>query len=334
MNSILPKIPGDGFIETGRRTRFGRNFASYYWLLVDQASEFTVVARDVAGNRVTAKLDGVLSADRDKSNNSVNARMQANLSRLDGPKDNVSIRFLHEPDVAYLRIRAFEGESYTSAIDSAFKTLLDKDARALILDLRGNGGGVDEWGASLVSHLVDKPFRYFDHIHVATIHPSFATWKPSTFDELRDGTVPDPAGGYLVSPKLHSGVAEQAPAPHPFLGKLIVMMDGGTFSTSADVTATLRNLARATFVGEESAGAYEGNTSGLNALIILPNSRLRVKVQMYGYVNAATVTKKGRGTLPDYVVKRRVADLLNGTDPALDRAVALAKARSRPKLSS
>ena len=45
---------------------------------------------------------------------------------------------------------------------------------------------------------------------------------------------------------------------------------------------------------------------------------------MYGYWNAVKPPDKpGRGTLPDYVVTRRVADVLRGIDPPLQRAIGL-----------
>jgi len=126
-----------------------------------------------------------------------------------------------------------------------------------------------------------------------------------------------------VLPALHPGVEVQKPAASPFLGRVFVLIDGGTFSTSADVCAQLRSLTEATFIGEETGGAVEGNTSGLNAQIVLPHSTLKLKIQMYGYWNDVTSGMKGRGTLPDRNVLRTVDDVLDGTDPALDLAISL-----------
>ncbi|MEP7001794.1 MAG: S41 family peptidase, partial [bacterium] len=271
-------------------------------------------------------LPGVIDADRDKNHNPVNAPLRTRLEQIAPSQGNVSLRFLNDPGVAYVRVRAFDGQDYPRSIDSIFGVLRERGTKALVLDLRGNGGGVDMYGAQLVSQFVDKPFRYFDRIHLTTIKPSFATWLPRTFDETRNGTVADPSGGFLVTPALHPGVAEQSPAANAFAGRLFVLIDGGSFSTTADVTAKLRDLGRATFIGEETAGAYEGNTSGLNALVVLPNSGLRLKVQMYGYWNAVSPREKGRGTLPDHVVPERVANLLRGIDAGLDSALTLAKA--------
>lgn len=328
---FLSLIPADGFSATRARAMLARSFSAMYWMFVDRSSWFALTVRGDDGVARVVRVDGVKSANRAAVNNPINATMRANKARLDGPAENVSLRWVSAPDIAVVRVQRFDGERYPAEIDSVFRIVRDRGARSVILDLRGNGGGVDLYGAQLVGQFTDRPFRYFDRIHVTTIRPSFATWKPSTFDELRDGTVPDPSGGFLVTPKLHAGVAEQQPAAAPFLGPLVVLMDGNTFSTAADVVAQLRSMGRPTFVGEESGGAYEGNTSGLNALIVLPASRLKLKIMMYGYWNAVRPAPGGRGTLPDYVVIRHTGDILRGVDPQYDQAVEVAR-RQWPRL--
>lgn len=326
VGALLPKVSGDGFIETGRRARLARGFAPLFWMYFEQADTYTVTARDTAGLSVTTTLPGVLERDRRTIVNPLNAVIAENIVRLEAPPGNVSLQFFDDTAIARLRIRAFDGQRFPALLDSAFRDLREQGTKALILDLRGNGGGVDEYGALLASYFVEQPFRYFDHIRLTTIAPSFATWPTRTFDAVRAGTVPDPRGGFRVTPVHHPGVGEQRPASHPFLGKLVVLIDGGSFSTTADVAAQLRSRERATFVGEETGGTYEGNTSGLNALIVLPNSRLRLKIMMYGYWNAVRPPDKpGRGTLPDHMVAYRVGDLLRGRDLALERAISLAR---------
>ena len=329
--AILPKLSPDGFVESGRPWRVARSLAQNYWLYLEQTSTFTVVARTNDGREVTATLPGVVNADRTKnaSANRVNATMAASASRLDGASDIISLTFEDGGAVGRLRIRGFDGPTFVADLERDIATLHDKGIKALVLDLRGNGGGVDTYGAALVSQFVSGPFRYFDYIKVTTTEPSFATWPSSTTVRLKSGTKPAPGGGFLVQPDLHPGVTEQKPASRPFLGKLVVLIDGGTFSTAADVCAQLRARTPAVFIGEETGGAAEGNTSGLNVQIVLPSSGLKLKIQMYGYWNAldtsragAKPTPRGRGTLPDVTVVRTVADTLAGRDAALERALA------------
>jgi C-terminal processing protease CtpA/Prc len=325
---ILPAVPADGDIETGKRANLQRNFGRHYWLLIEPAGEFTIKARGAAGKTVTTKLSGVKEADRAKNQNPVNAEAQANINKLDWSRENLSLRFLKDPEVAQIRIRGFGGRDYPQWMEDTFRTLQEKGTKVLIIDLRGNGGGADMYGAMLVSYLTDKPFRYFDHINVKTITPSFkehTDWRSERESQLRSDMAPNPAGGYLVTPKLHPGVAEQQPGKYPFLGKVFVLIDGGSFSTTADFCAVTHHLRRATFIGEETGGGYYGNNSGMQTILTLPNSKARVRVPMYEYWNAVPgYDGKRRGTIPDHTVETKAANLLRGVDEQLELALKLA----------
>jgi len=54
----------------------------------------------------------------------------------------------------------------------------------------------------LVSQLVASSFRYFDRIHLASVRPSFNTWREGTSERIAAGVVADPAGGWLVTPAM------------------------------------------------------------------------------------------------------------------------------------
>jgi len=335
LNRMLPKMPADGDIETGKLVRLQRSFAQNYWLLVEKAEAFTVRVRDAAGTTVTSKLLGVSDSDRktNLTNNPLNAGFQASIARLQWSSENLALRFLKDPDIAQIRIGGFGGSKYPQWLEDTFRTLREKGTRALIIDLRGNGGGADMYGAMLVSYLTDKPFRYFDHIDVKTINPSFKEHSDWSGNEgrLREGMTVNPAGGFLVTEKLHPGVAEQPPGKYPFLGKVFVLIDGGTFSTAADFCAVAHHLKRATFIGEETGGAYYGNNSGMQTIVTLPNSKMRVRVPMYEYWNAVPgYDGKRRGTRPDHQVETRLANLLRGVDEQLDLALKVAAENLSP----
>jgi Peptidase family S41 len=328
LRRLLRAQSADGDIETGKWAVIQRAFAVIYWALIEPASEFTVKARDEAGKTLTAKLAGVTKADREKNRNPVNAATWASREKLDWARENLSLRFLKDPEIAQIRIRGFGGRDYPQWMEDTFKTLREKGTKVLILDLRNNGGGTDMYGAMLVSYLTDKPFRYFDHINIKTITPSFKEhldWRAENEARLREGATPNPAGGFQVNAKGHLGVAEQPPGKYPFMGKVFVLIDGGTFSTAADFCAVTHHLKRATFIGEETGGGYYGNNSGVQPTLTLPNSKVRVRLPMYEYWNATPgYDGKRRGTLPDYTVATKAANLLRGVDEQLELALKLA----------
>ncbi len=331
LNRILPKLATDGDIETGKRVRLQGSFPRNYWLFIEPASEFTVRVRNAAGTTATATLAGVADSDRQKNSkqNPVNSELQANSGKLQWWSENLALRFLIDPDIAQIHIGGFGGNDYPKWMEDTFRTLREKGTRALIIDLRGNGGGNDMYGAMLVSYLTDKPFRYFDHINVKTISPSFkehSDWRADREPRLRENMAVNPAGGYLVTPQIHPGVAEQPPGKYPFPGKVFVLIDGGTFSTAADFCAVAHHLKRATFIGEETGGGYYGNNSGMQTILTLPNSKVRIRVPMYEYWNAVPgYDGKRRGTRPDHPVETKLASLLRGVDEPLDLALRLAK---------
>src|SRR5260221_8559523 len=132
-------------------------------MLFQQSRDFTVKAGDAAGGTVTTKLAGVADADRKKNSNPVNAAMQAGIGKVFWARENLSLRFLKDPEIAEIRIVRFLGDDYPRWVEETFKTLQEKGTKTLIIDLRSCHGGDDMYCAMLVSYLTDKPFRFYDH---------------------------------------------------------------------------------------------------------------------------------------------------------------------------
>lgn len=319
-------LPGDGDIPTGRAREF-RHFDQLYWFFFGQTDHFTVRVRETSGMEHVVELRGITDAEREKIDNPVNTPVMAGFQKISWTRENVALRFLRDSNVAELHIGYFVGDDFPKSLESAFKSLQERKTKTLIIDLRNNGGGHDQYGAMLVSYLMSSPFRYFDRIDVKTINPSFVPYtnlSQETLETLRVGTVKQSSGIYRITTAYHSGVAEQVPEKYAFTGSVFVLIDGNTFSTAADVCAVLRHLKRAVFIGEETGGAYFGNNSGIEANLKLPNSGVEVKLPMFAYWNEVTEQESARhGTKPDYVEPTTVQNLLAGTDGELQRALSL-----------
>jgi C-terminal processing protease CtpA/Prc len=328
----------DGDIETTKRRGIAWDFAKDYFWLVGRPDYFTVTAIDPSSGKVVqSKLTGVTEAQRKTNHNPVNDVMLAGLARVRGEAyDKLSLSFLKDPAVAKVRIPSFTGDEYPRWIEDTFRALHEKGTKALIIDLRSNGGGEDAYGVMLVSYLTDKPFHYVDRVTVKTMTWSFEDhWDAKRLDaeqraRLRKGMTPNPAGGYFLSEEIHDSLGEKQPAKYRFPGDVIILIDGKTFSTAADFCAVIHHLKRATFIGEETAGAYYGNNSGTEPTVTLPNSKVRFGLPLASSWNAVSgYAGKRRGTIPDQVVVTKTADLLRGVDAQLQLALRLA-AKPRP----
>jgi hypothetical protein len=323
----------DGDIETTKRRGIAQDFAKDYFWLVGRPEYFTVTAFDPSsGKAVESKLAGVTEAQRKANHNPVNDAMLAGLARVRGEAyDKLSLSFLKDPDIANVRIPSFMGDEYPRWIEATFRALLEKGTKTLIIDLRGNGGGEDTYGVMLVSYLTEKPFHYVDRVTVNTFTWSFEDhWDGKRLDaeqraRFRRLLTPNPDGGYFLPEEIHDSLGEKQPAKNPFPGDVIILIDGKTFSTAADTCAVIHHLKRATFIGEETAGAYYGNNSAATPTVTLPNSKVRFGLPTCASWNAVSgYAGKRRGIIPDHVVVTKTADLLRGVDAQLQLALRLA----------
>lgn len=66
-------------------------------------------------------------------------------------------------------------------------------------------------------------------------------------------------------------------------------------------------------------------------MVTLPNTALRLRVPLWRYELAVDGSQPAdRGVRPDHPVVPRAADILAGRDPAMDRALGLARHASSP----
>jgi C-terminal processing protease CtpA/Prc len=238
-----------------------------------------------------------------------------------------NLKFQEEGKIAVLTIRGFSesGPAGTKPLKQflrdAFKEMHARNSTSLILDVRDNGGGEDALGKQLLSFLLDQPFQYYDDLIFNAREFSFFRYvkgaKPIPENEVEKRA--DGKYHYIVHP--NSGI--QRPAQPHFAGQVVVLMNGGSFSTTCEFLSNLHYRKRATFVGEEAGGGYYGNTSGDGAAVVLPNSKVVVWVPLMTYYLAVKGAKANRSILPDYEVKPGIGDLLSGRDVVMAKAMEL-----------
>ena len=161
--------------------------------------------------------------------------------------DLVSWRLL-DSGAAYIRVAAWvAGHGVEDAIDAAFDELRDRDR--LILDLRGNPGG------NLV--LASKTRARF-------LRESSAL-----------GSIRYSIGGGVLSDAF-ALYADPAPAVECWPGRLIVLTDSLTFSSSEDFLLGLQGLDHVTVVGQPSGGG----SGRARALRLLPGVTLTISTAL------------------------------------------------------
>jgi hypothetical protein len=319
---------GDGDVVSSRGHGVGAGFSRQLVSVGDLRPPYEVVFYDPkAGKPETRRFEGRLPADltsfwRLMWPNDIEMRKERPLSELE---------FYDDDRIARMRVPSF-GTSETDAkrrdlrgfFAQAFATFKTKQTRALIIDVRDNGGGEDEAGQVLASYLIDKPFRYYRDLTIRGTSFSFDKYITSP-DPVPDGMVSKGDDGRLHLTG-HPNLGLKTPGEPMFGGKLFLIMNGASFSTTGEFLSTIRSKRPATFIGEESAAGFTGNNSGFEPELTLPATKLRLRIPLVGYyVDVSDKYPTRRGVLPDHVVRYSIDEMVAGTDKELELALSLAR---------
>ena len=104
---------------------------------------------------------------------------------------------------------------------------------------------------------------------------------------------------------------------HGFKGKLVVLMDGGTFSAATMVAAQLRKKMHVKLLGEESGGGAKGTNAMIMPTLKLPKTRMRVTLPLF-YLDHEMGDIPFRGLIPDYKLLPDVNLKVKGVDSELE----------------
>jgi hypothetical protein len=320
LTEMFAATPGDGNIQTSRARRIGirgGGFPILLYTLMGISGPYEVAWRDGAGKDRKSTLTGITGPQRRE--------------RVKPPQrgpDNGSLSFVDDGRIAVLKVDGFggtvKGDPLSVFFTKSFQEMQEKKSRALIIDLRDNGGGNDALGKQLLAHLLDSPFQYYESLIVNALDFSFRKYTNQTRGFPEADFEKRPGGRYQFIK--HPNWGTQQPAKPPFAGKVFVLINGASFSASCEFASNFHFRKRGVFIGEESGGGYYGNTSGGTAQVTLPNSKVITNVPLLTYTMAVSgYPQADRSVMPEHPVRYTIQDLIAGTDKEMPVALELAR---------
>lgn len=165
--------------------------------------------------------------------------------------------------------------AFRSAVESA------QESAGMIIDIRGNPGGIGAMAMALGGFLVEEP-------------------------DQKLGTMTTREGS------LHFTLNPRTPG---FTKPVAILIDGLSLSTSEIFSGGLKDLKRARIFGERTGGAALPST-----VVRLPNGD-GFQYAFANYISKGGKPLEGLGVSPDAETPLTRAALLEGRDPALDEAV-------------
>lgn len=196
----------------------------------------------------------------------------------------------------YLKIKSFS-KSDKKFFKKAFESI--NNYKNLIIDLRDNAGGNRESGVYLARNLIDTTFSY------SILMPKLETYKyldgKGKFNYLLSKLKYNIGN---VSKKEKHLLGENfkysySPLKNVYNGKIYIITNGLTASTSTMVSSWLEQHTSAIFIGTQAGGGYNGNNGGSFPTITLPNSKIKIQIPAYRIVLDSKSTNYS-GIIPEH----------------------------------
>jgi len=241
---------------------------------------------------------------------------------------------------AYLRMPSWavydSKWDWAGSLERGFDDLAERRVANLILDLRGNEGGLavgDLITARISPRAVrNDRYRRFTRYralpeafgpYLSTWDPSFKDWGASAVED-RDGffrlTRPDDAraGGVIT------------PLGRRFEGRVVALVGASNSSATFQFCQLAKEQRLVTLVGQSTGGNRRGINGGAFFFVTLPNSRIEVDLPVIGYFAGDGPWPDGNaipfadlpdaGVEPDITITPSIEDIANGVDAELKAA--------------
>ncbi len=327
VRTMFASLPSDGRVETSkyRRLESTMTFGDLYSRLFGITTQFELTYRLPDNGSVQSIDVAGLTVDE------VTRRFESRYADVASAEQNrPPVEFAYRDGVPVLTVRTFGGRTISNAgidypafLQRTFEEIAERGASSLIIDVRNNGGGSDEYGKLLAAYLLDDTFEYYRYLEVNSDSFAFLEHTGMSNSNLpRQRFQANERGRYdFVG---HPNLGPQQPLEPTFAGDVYILINGASFSATGEFTSVVHHHQRATFIGEEGGAGYYGNTSGLMVALELPNTGLRVRIPLMRYTMAVSGYEPyDRGLIPDHHVEPTIDDVLAGTDVVMQYALEL-----------
>ncbi len=196
-------------------------------------------------------------------------------------------------NIAYVALNTFGNDSTAIRFAAQFDAI--SKAKAIIFDVRNNGGGSTGPGWDILSYLIDKPMEVHQ-TYTREYRPTYRAWGiDQTVTVTKSSIFPKEKSLYTKP--------------------VVVLTSARTFSAAEDFAAAFKTMNRGLIIGEATGGS-----SGQPLFISLPgNGSARICTKRDKLGNGEDFV--GKGIQPDKIVAPTVQDVRKGIDTELQAAI-------------
>lgn len=317
-------VLADGVHDSARRAALERGFARHYHVLRGMRATYRVDVALPDGEAQTLTLAGV---PRDALGPLAIARHSAPVWGAASPEQPAWPFVIDVADgTVLLRLPSFgiaDQEAYRARVDALFAQIDPDDT--LILDLRGNEGGLRTHGVAVLNHVLGAPYAQWTSVaaRVRRVPSAFRSFTAFPFvpeehlvalltGAVREGELRVRTGDPLASLMVPHGEGHR--------GRVVAFVDGHTNSAAVELVTALRaSRPDAELHGEPTGGECGRHVGEVPVVYTTPHRSVSVLMSLLELRHVPTPgCVDGQGHAPDRVVVYDEAAFLAGVDPYLE----------------
>ena len=209
-------------------------------------------------------------------------------------------------EILYFALNTFNDDEVVTQFEAHLEEL--ESARAVVLDIRNNGGGSSSRAWSIGRHFSVVPLEV-SHWRTRQHRAAYKEWGKFSDDPERKAYA---AMDGWFEPQ-ESSVID--PPERTFVVPVAVLVGSSTYSAAEDFLAYMRAAPNCVFVGGPSAGS-----TGQPLRFEIPGGA-RIGITSKHDTMPDGTEFVGYGVMPDIDIRQSLAAFLEGRDPVLERAV-------------
>lgn len=212
----------------------------------------------------------------------------------------------------------------TAWTDSIMADLIARRVPDLVIDLRGNEGGLDA-GNQLLARLITAPLELPVYRRVVRavrvpdrLRPVLDTWDNSFFDWGAQARPSDDPRFFRLTrwDDTDSGGNVIQPRGPRYTGKVWVLVDAANSSATFQFALAVKRSGVATLVGQPTGGNRRGINGGAFFFLRLPRTGLEVDLPLIA--GLPSTAEPDAGVEPDLLVQPTIGDVAAGRDAELE----------------
>jgi len=316
IDTLIPYVKGDGNRDETRRldlaTENWRKYKPFDYLFPLHYSFKDSVIIELAKNDHALYFPLITDAQRQKLITEQGIEVQNNYDEFWSYSEQDGIGYLKLGTFAAWQF-SFDWEEFLYDVFLGLKT---SEVESLIIDLRGNSGGLGEVRDKLLSYIVKEKVTYpsIDTYSIYRKVPKewqsiLQTYNPAMYN-LAWKTRLNLEGKRV---RIFAGQRGSTikPDKNAFEGRVAILVDASNSSATYQMSALLQKHKLATLIGGETGGSSRGITGGQYFFIELPNTKVEVDIPLIAYHTGIT---EDVPIYPDIMVKQSLTDVINGVD--------------------